>query len=83
MDDDGRPPGWETNPSSWSERLPIVGLALIGFAIAAYLSFFQLGIIRQVLASLQHLRRATAHGTFWRTFLGTGPRRLPAESGAR
>ncbi len=25
------PPGWSYNPSTWAQRLPIVGLALIGF----------------------------------------------------
>jgi hypothetical protein len=32
------PPGWSYNPSSWSERLPLVGLALVGFAIAISLT---------------------------------------------
>lgn len=35
------PPGWEKNPASWNERLPIVGLALVGFGIAMYLSLYQ------------------------------------------
>jgi hypothetical protein len=29
------PPGWEYNPASWSQRLPIIGLALLGFGIAS------------------------------------------------
>lgn len=37
------PPGWVGNPSRWSERLPIVGLALVGFAIAGWLAAYQLG----------------------------------------
>jgi uncharacterized membrane protein len=42
------PPGWSYNPSSWSERLPIVGLALVGFAIASYLAAFQIGLVPRV-----------------------------------
>ncbi|HEX6799420.1 MAG TPA: vitamin K epoxide reductase family protein [Ktedonobacterales bacterium] len=42
------PPGWRYNPSALSERLPLVALALIGCAIAIYLTLYQLGIVRQV-----------------------------------
>ena len=35
------PPGWSYNPGSWAQRLPIVGLAVIGFGIATYLAAFQ------------------------------------------
>jgi uncharacterized membrane protein len=35
------PPGWSYNPSAWSQRWPIAGLAVIGFGIAMYLSLFQ------------------------------------------
>jgi uncharacterized membrane protein len=35
------PPGWSYNPSAWPQRLPIAGLAVVGFAIAMYLSLFQ------------------------------------------
>lgn len=35
------PPGWSVNPSSWSQRLPIVALALAGFGIASYLALYQ------------------------------------------
>jgi hypothetical protein len=42
------PPGWTTNPSAWRQRLPIVLLAILGFAIAAYLAAFQLGLIDRV-----------------------------------
>ena len=48
MADDHRPPGWSANPSSWSQRLPIIGLALVGVAIAGYLALFQLGVIATV-----------------------------------
>jgi hypothetical protein len=42
------PPGWRANPSAWAERLPIAGAALVGFAIAAYLTLFQLGVLDRV-----------------------------------
>jgi uncharacterized membrane protein len=45
---DHNPPGWSTNPSSWSQRLPIIGLALVGFGIATYLTLFQVGVISTV-----------------------------------
>lgn len=40
--DHNMPPGWDTNPSAWGERIPIVLLALVGLAIASYLGAFQL-----------------------------------------
>ena len=52
------PPGWSYNPSGWSQRLPIVGLALIGFAIASYLALYQLRMIDAV----------------WEPFFGDGSR---------
>lgn len=42
------PPGWEHNPASWPERLPIVGLAAVGFVIALYLSLYQWHVIDHV-----------------------------------
>lgn len=42
------PPGWNTNPSEWSERIPLVILAMIGFAIAGYLTLYQLDITSSV-----------------------------------
>ena len=42
------PPGWSHNPSSWSQRLPIVGLALVGFGIATYLTLYQIGVFPTV-----------------------------------
>jgi type IV secretory pathway VirB3-like protein len=50
------PPGWSYNPSSWSERLPLIGLATIGFGIAGYLALVQLGEI----------------GRAWEPFFGRG-----------
>jgi uncharacterized membrane protein len=42
------PPGWSYNPSSRSERLPLVGLALAGTLIAGYLALYQLGVLDSV-----------------------------------
>ncbi len=42
------PPGWDYNPASWSERLPLAGAALLGFAIATYLALYQYGIVTHV-----------------------------------
>ena len=42
------PPGWSYNPSSWSERLWIVGVAGIGLAVSCYLALYQLGMVKQV-----------------------------------
>jgi uncharacterized membrane protein len=42
------PPGWSQNPSTWGQRLPIVVLALVGTAIATYLSLYQFGVIPTV-----------------------------------
>ena len=42
------PPGWNYNPSAWSQRLPIIALAFVGFYIARYLAGYQLGHIPNV-----------------------------------
>lgn len=42
------PPGWNYTPSSWSQRIPIIGFALIGFFLARYLAAYQLGHIDAV-----------------------------------
>ena len=39
------PPGWSYNPSSWPQRAPIIGLALIGFLLSRHMTAFQLGHI--------------------------------------
>jgi len=44
----GVPPGWSYNPSSWSERAPLIALALLGTAIAGYLALYQLGVLTSV-----------------------------------
>jgi uncharacterized membrane protein len=50
------PPGWTLNPSAWSQRLPLVGLALLGTGVAAYLAVYQLGML----------------ATVWEPFFGRG-----------
>lgn len=37
------PPGWDNNPSSWLQRLPIILLALFGFFMSRYMAAYQLG----------------------------------------
>lgn len=54
------PPGWDYNPSEWPHRLPVAGMAMLGFVIAAYLAAFQLGWINEV----------------WEPFFGEGSRRI-------
>jgi uncharacterized membrane protein len=54
------PPGWDYNPAAWSQRLPIVALALIGTAIATYLALFQLGVVT----------------TVWEPFFADGSRKI-------
>jgi uncharacterized membrane protein len=43
--DDDRPLGWTYSPSSFTQRLPIVALAFIGFFVSRYLAAYQLGHI--------------------------------------
>ncbi len=54
------PPGWYTNPSEWSERIPIIVLALVGLAIASYLGAYQLGFF----------------DTVWEPFFGDGSKTI-------
>jgi uncharacterized membrane protein len=60
MHDEGIPPGWSYNPATWGQRLPIVGLAVIGVGIATYLALFQLNIISEV----------------WEPFFGNGSKKI-------
>ena len=48
MGQSDQPPGWTYNPSSWPQRLPIIALALVGFAIAGYLALYQWRIVETV-----------------------------------
>ena len=60
MTEDHAPPGWDSNPSSWGERLPLVALALVGVAISSYLALFQFNVIDSV----------------WEPFFGDGSRTI-------
>jgi hypothetical protein len=42
------PPGWSYNPSSWTQRLPIILLALVGLQVSRYLAAYQLGHVDSV-----------------------------------
>lgn len=42
------PPGWSYNPSSWTQRLPIILLALVGLQVSRYLAAYQLGHVETV-----------------------------------
>jgi len=42
------PPGWSYNPSSWSERVPLMLVGFAGFCIASYLAAYQWRIIKSV-----------------------------------
>lgn len=53
---DLRPPGWEGNPSSWQQRLPIVAVALVGAGVATYLALYQYNVV----------------DTVWEPFFGAG-----------
>jgi hypothetical protein len=39
------PPGWTYNPSSWHQRAPMIGLAMLGWLVSRYLAAYQLGYI--------------------------------------
>ena len=39
------PQGWSYNPSSWTQRAPIIALALVGFFLSRQMTAFQLGHI--------------------------------------
>jgi hypothetical protein len=36
------PPGWSFNPSSWSQRLPIIALAVVGLLVSRWLAAYQM-----------------------------------------
>ena len=52
------PPGWDYNPATWSQRLPIIALALVGMGIATYLALWQYRVTDDV----------------WEPFFGDGSR---------
>ncbi|MDP1664724.1 MAG: NAD-dependent epimerase/dehydratase family protein [Methylobacter sp.] len=54
------PPGWDYCPSSWTQRIPIIFLAFIGFYISRYLAAYQLGHI----------------GNVWDPYFGDGTERI-------
>lgn len=56
MKEEGVPPGWDYNPAKWSQRIPIIVLAIIGFFIAGYLALYQFDLI----------------STVWEPFFGDG-----------
>ena len=53
-------PPWDYNPSAWSQRIPLCLLALVGFAISAYLALYEWGLI----------------ATVWDPVFGEGTRRV-------
>ena len=53
---DNIPSGWDYNPASWQQRIPIIVLALVGFFIAFYLALYQWKIL----------------DTVWEPFFGDG-----------
>ncbi|WPP50035.1 SPW repeat domain-containing protein [Catalinimonas niigatensis] len=54
------PPGWSYNPSAWSERVPVIFFAWLGFFVARYMGAFQLEFIN----------------TIWDPFFGDGTRKV-------
>lgn len=59
------PPGWRVNPSSWSQRVPIVVLAMLGGAAALWLALYQQGVT----------------DTVFEPFFGDGTSQIVRESG--
>lgn len=57
---DAIPPGWDYNPATWPQRVPIIVLAVIGFVIAAYLGLYQYRVV----------------GSVWEPLFGDGSRRI-------
>lgn len=42
------PPGWDLNPSSWKQRIPLIAIAAVGFFIALYMGLYQVDVIASV-----------------------------------
>jgi uncharacterized membrane protein len=58
--DSDMPRGWDYDPSTWQQRIPIVILALVGFLIASYLAAFQFKLVSNV----------------WEPFFGNGSQKI-------
>jgi hypothetical protein len=58
--DEAVPPGWDYNPASWTQRWPIVALAIVGFVLAGYLALYQYRVVHDV----------------WEPFFGEGSRTI-------
>ena len=54
------PPGWSYNPSSWPQRVVVIALAFVGFALSRYLAAYQFGYANEV----------------WEPFFGDGTKRI-------
>jgi len=65
--DDTIPWGSSSNPSSWSKRIPLLILAIIGFLIAFYLGLYQLHVFQKV----------------WEPFFGNGTNAVVKSSFSR
>lgn len=61
------PPGWDYNPSTWQQRIPLLIVAFIGFLIAMYLGAYQLRWV----------------GSVWDPFFGKGSERILNSSVSR
>ncbi len=61
------PAGWSYNPSSWSQRVPVIVLTLVSFPPAVYMAAYQLGYI----------------GSMWDPVFGDGTRRVVTSSVSR
>jgi hypothetical protein len=48
MMDGNNPPGFSSNPTQWSRRIPIVVLAFAGLFVCVYLTLFQVDAIQSV-----------------------------------
>jgi hypothetical protein len=63
--DPDAPPGWDVNPSKWSQRIPIIVLAIFGGAAAGWLALYQQEVT----------------DTVWEPFFGDGTESIVRESG--
>jgi hypothetical protein len=43
--DRDRPPGWDTNPSSSRQRVPLIGMALLGFMLSLVVGLSRFGVV--------------------------------------